>query len=42
MRSKGGLVDATYDYELGSLQAQGTRHSPVPAEVHALVGQTNR
>lgn len=27
--------------ELASLQAQGTRHSLVPAEVHTLEGQTN-
>lgn len=40
--SKGGSADIACDYELDSSQAQGTRKSPVPAEVHALVGQTNR
>lgn len=39
--SKGGLANTACDDELASLQAQGTRHSLVPAEVHALEGQTN-
>lgn len=39
--SKGGLANTACDGELASLQAQGIRHSLVPAEVHALEGQTN-
>lgn len=39
--SKGSLANTACDDELASLQAQGTRHSLVPAEVHTLEGQTN-